>query len=209
MTIIEYKWLLVFDNADEPQRILKYWPCSSVGSVLVTSRASMLDMNLITANCEVDSLDYEEGGSMLLSILGSTVDKTDVTTVELARKIAGELDGIALAISQMAGFILKTQMTLEKFLSLYRNKEQAEHLNSGNTSIDHFQYHHTLASVWQMSYERLSRDAYTLLRLIVFLYPDQIPYSLFMFDPAAASTHKLAHKHDEALLTFEDEIRYA
>ncbi|KAF9765875.1 hypothetical protein IL306_001774, partial [Fusarium sp. DS 682] len=198
-----FKWLLVFDNADEPERIVKYWPPVSAGSIIVTSRAPMLDMNLTTARCEVELLTNEEGAEMLLSILDLD---TQPAAPDLAKTIAANLDGIPLAISQMAGFMRKTRMPMERFLAMYRNKEHAAKLNSENTSIDHYQYRHTLESVWLMSYERLSPEAYVLLCLVAFFFPDHIPEELFLVSPSEGSPEKHQRESSTALVVFDDEI---
>lgn len=41
-------------------------------------------------------------------------------------------------------------------------------------------YAHTLETVWNLAFQRLSSDANTLLEWIAFLDPDQIPTDLFI-----------------------------
>ncbi|CAO2658140.1 Nn.00g074000.m01.CDS01 [Neocucurbitaria sp. VM-36] len=38
LVLTEARWLLIFDNADEPETMMDYWPLGTAGSVLVTSR---------------------------------------------------------------------------------------------------------------------------------------------------------------------------
>ncbi|KAI9846968.1 MAG: hypothetical protein M1837_003324 [Sclerophora amabilis] len=169
------KWLVIFDNADDPSLLPRHWPHSATGAILTTSRDSMLNTNLISGSCRVEALNKEEGSQMLLSML--SIEDTDQTTNGDVFAIADKLDGVPLYISQMAGFILKTQVSLPTFLTIYH--ERREELHRENTSLDHLQYPETMETVWRVSFAKISPDARSFLRICAFLDPDAIPEILF------------------------------
>jgi hypothetical protein len=65
------RWLLVFDNADNPEiDILKYIPRSAHGSILITTRnQELVDLALGTgSDCNVSGMDPSEALQLLLKI---------------------------------------------------------------------------------------------------------------------------------------------
>lgn len=138
----------------------------------------MRDINLITRSCEIETMEKTEGSKMLLKML--EMDYRNISIPPEALAIAEELAGLPLAITQMAGFILKTNVSLTDFLSMWRESGQAERLLRSPTNPDRLQYQYTVETVFKVSFRRLNPDARALLHICVFLDPDEIPERLFL-----------------------------
>ena len=54
-------------------------------------------------------------------------------------------------------------------------------------------YRHTLDTVWNLAFQRLSKDTAKLLEYIAFLDPDEIPVDLFV------GVTENSHSHDEQM----------
>jgi tetratricopeptide (TPR) repeat protein len=113
----EARWLLIFDNADTPETLIDYWPVSSSGSILVTSRDPLSKTTPSIASMTVDLNPMLAGdGVQLLQRLSDRAQDVD-----LASEICERLGGLPLAISQMAAIIRYQYLTFADFLEKYDN----------------------------------------------------------------------------------------
>jgi hypothetical protein len=65
------EWLLFFDNADDTRlNLLKYFPCSSNGNILVTTRNHETRIHAPQSNLTVSGLTPEDAITLLLRIAG-------------------------------------------------------------------------------------------------------------------------------------------
>ncbi|KAK3364321.1 hypothetical protein B0T25DRAFT_598284, partial [Lasiosphaeria hispida] len=177
----EATWLLIFNNADDLTLLEEYWPETRKGSVILTSRDPM-------AKCGRTGIDLQplgqEDAAMLLQKLA---DVTSPQDLKASLDIAARLGGLPLAITQVAAFIDRYEMTLSEFLAFFEKqtsikkvaKTKAPEIQSG----DH--YKHSLFTVWTL--ERLSQQGLTVLQVLSSLNPDSIMESLISpltIDPA-------------------------
>ncbi|KAM0431327.1 hypothetical protein ACHAPT_005301 [Fusarium lateritium] len=179
-----HKWLIIFDNVDNERLLRKFWPNSARGSILITSRQRILGATLVGDACEVGSLTDEQGASMIQLLLENKV--SDAKDGELVAEMAQLLCGLPLALAQMAGYLRTNHVTVCEFLRHYKNREYARTLFGSTTSLDHEEYRQTLKTVWRLSFEKLSPDAQSLLRIAVFLHPDEMPSQLFQIQKTLA-----------------------
>lgn len=135
---------------------------------------------------EVGSLTDEQGASMIQLLLEDTV--SDAQDRRLVEEMANQLCGLPLALAQMAGYLRSNHVTVNEFLGDYKNREYVRTLLGSAKSLDHQQYQHTLKTVWRLSFEKLSADAQTLLRVAVFLHPDGMPNQLFQIPQTPSGT---------------------
>src|SRR5262249_38453502 len=102
------RWLLVFDNAEDPADVAPWLPGGG-GHVLITSRQRGWDG--VAALVEVVGLIWAESVAILQPrvalLAGADADK-----------LAAELGALPLAIAQAAGFMADTGMTADEFLML-------------------------------------------------------------------------------------------
>ena len=175
--VIESEWLLIYDNAVDPDLLLEYWPVANHGKALVTTRNHSIAFAPADVGIEVLPFDPEAGSKFLLSLLSLDI-AADISSgeTESAYTLAEKLSGHALAISQMAAFIHRRSWTIEEFLAVYEKNTQKMHGLRGYTSLD---------AVWQISFESLNPTSSAFLGVLSYMMPDSIPQALFeTHDPA-------------------------
>jgi NB-ARC domain len=110
----EVSWLVIFDNADDPDLLNDYWPAAGHGSILVTSRDPWAKKNMYANSVGFDlpPMPNHEAGTFLHELS----DRTGETgSLELCTQITGMLGGLPLAIMQMGGIIRRQHLSLEEF----------------------------------------------------------------------------------------------
>ena len=161
------RWLLVFDNAEDPADVAQWLPGGG-GHVLITTRQRGWDE--VAAPVEVDVLARAESVAIL---------QTRVTALSGADadRLAAELGDLPLAIAQAAGFMADTAMTADEFLILLRTRA-GQLLAQGTPGS----YPRSLAAATGLIADRLARQdpaAAELASVCAFLAPEPIPESLF------------------------------
>ncbi|KAJ7270443.1 hypothetical protein C8J57DRAFT_1227089 [Mycena rebaudengoi] len=166
-------WLLFFDNADDPQIDLnKYFPQCNHGNILITSRNPGLCV-YAGSHCLVSDMEETEAVELLLK---SSAQEMTQKNKEISAEIVKALWYFPLAIIQAGAFIAKSG-ALSSYLSLYtRNRAR---LLSEKPAQSHDEYSWTVYTTWQMSFERLSQAAATLLQLWSLLHHQGISEDIF------------------------------
>jgi len=157
-------WLLILDNAGDPATVRNYLPQARLGHALITSRNP--NWKAVGPRLEVKVMKREEAVDFLCR-------RTKQVDVDTAATLASDLGHLPLALEQAGAYIEATGMLLTRYLELYRSRP-AELQRRGKP----LEYPDTVASTWEMSFERLvenSPAAADLLRLCSFLAPDDIP----------------------------------
>jgi len=161
------RWLLVFDNAEDPADI-RAWLPGGDGHVLITSREH--GWAEIAAPVEVDVLARAESVTILHNrVPGLSEADTD--------QLAAQLGDLPLAIAQAAGFMAETGMTAEEYLSLLATRA-GQLLAQGETGS----YPQSLAAATGLIADRLAVEdpaAAELASLCAFLAPEPVPEDLF------------------------------
>jgi hypothetical protein len=162
-------WLLVLDNADDPDVLYDWLPSEGPGCILVTGRFPYLKENArgLSTGLDLASLDIETAGTMLRK-LTRREDEEDSTTT--SHRIAFLLGGLPLAITQMSAIILRKQLTLLEFEEYY--SEDSKDLNTSYIKAGMGNYQHTIWTTWAV--EQLNPPAQALLRILSVLDPDRI-----------------------------------
>ena len=161
------RWLLVFDNAEDPADVAPWLPGGG-GHVLITSRQRGWEE--VAAPVEVDVLARAESVAILQA-------RVTVLSGADADKLAAELGDLPLAIAQAAGFMADTGMTADEFLVLLRTRA-GQLLAQGAPGS----YPRSLAAATGLIADRLARQdpaAAELASVCAFLAPEPIPQSLF------------------------------
>ena len=162
------RWLLVFDNAQNPADITGWLPGGS-GHVLITSRER--NWAEIAMPVEVDVLSRSESVAIFQDRVTGLSDAD-------ADKLADQLGDLPLAIAQAAGFIAETSTPATQYLDLLRT--QARQLLDQEAPGS--SYPRSLAAATQLIADRLDhkdRAAAQLASLCAFLAPEPIPEDLF------------------------------
>ena len=189
------KWLIVFDNADDPELLLEFWPHDGHGSILVTSRDPMArdDLYFGETGLELRELPIDEGAAFLRSITGN--DQAPGEN-EASRKIASRLEGLPLAIEQIGAIIRRQRLSLQAFLNIYKGDAELEALQDQRIARKRG-YEHSIASVWAL--EDLPAGSLAILNIISFLDPDSIQIRLLM-DNLAVSNEGVYPKSPPAFI---------
>jgi tetratricopeptide (TPR) repeat protein len=162
------RWLLVFDNAQQPQDVARWRPSGGGGRVLVTSRNPA--WSAFANPIQVDVLDRAEAIALLLR---RTPDQDQAA----AARLAEELGDLPLALEQAAAYLDQTGMPLAAYLAAYRRR-RGQLLAKGHPIA----YHGQVDTTWQLSIDRLVEQlpaGIQLLRVCAFLAPEAIPLDLF------------------------------
>jgi len=165
------RWLLVFDNAEDPADIRPWLP-GGAGHVLITSREHRWAE--IAAPVEVDVLTRPESVSIFR-------DRVPRLSEADAGQLAAQLGDLPLAIAQAAGFMAETGMPAGEYLGLLATR--AGQLLSHGSPVS---YPRSLAAVTQLIADRLADDdlpAAQLASICAFLAPEPVSEDLFTSAP--------------------------
>jgi tetratricopeptide (TPR) repeat protein len=163
------RWLLVFDNADEPETVARWQPAAGGGRLLVTSRNPA--WGALAQPIRVEVLDRAEAVRLLLR---RAADQDHAAADQLAE----QLGDLPLALEQAAAYLEQTGMPLGAYLAAYRRRHQ-QLLTKGRPVA----YQGQVDTTWQLSLDQLSPAAIALLELCAFLAPEAIPLDLFSAAP--------------------------
>ena len=178
---VPYKrWLLVFDNAEAPDEVQKYFPTGGAGKILVTSRD--IDWSRVTQSIEVDVFARDESCTFLRN------RNPDLSEHE-ADRLAEALGDLPLAIEQAAAWRAATGMPVDEYLSLLEQKRIE--LLDASPSPD---YRRSVAAAWKVSLDKLgevNEAALQLLQICSFFAPEPISRDLFAGSQMAPITPAL------------------
>ncbi|KAG8859847.1 hypothetical protein FRC20_011775 [Serendipita sp. 405] len=198
------RWLLIFDNADDPSlRLFDYIPNSSGGHVLITSRNDLVRVQAPENSHKVDSLSLGDASHLLLVSSGYTASPDNLTK---AKEIARELGCLPLAVAHAAGYIT-IHRCLDTYLHLYRQRRR-ELLSRSDPNVVQGR-EGSVSTTIQLSFERLSTQARYLLQLFSLFHATSISHSIiekaalrnFAFTPFALQVQDPSEEeHASALM---------
>ncbi|GAA5007695.1 FxSxx-COOH system tetratricopeptide repeat protein [Kitasatospora paranensis] len=166
------RWLLIFDNADEPSDIRRYFPGDTAGHVLITSRnhgwsgqAGVLSVDVFTRGESIDHLRRRVRG----------LARAD------ADRVAEAVGDLPLAVEVAAAWLDTTHTPVDVYIAQLQ-AEATKALAAGDTPAD---YPRPVGATWNVSIARLreqSPAAVRLLQLLAFFAPEPISLTLFYND---------------------------
>ncbi len=161
------RWLLIFDNAEDPTALARYLPGGG-GQVVITSRNP--GWHELATSVGVNVFDRDESITLLRRRAPQLTDSA-------AGRIAETLGDLPLALAQAAAHLADTVIGVEDYLTLLA--ERTTELLAQGTSAT---YPVSLAASTQIALDRLaafSPAALQLLTLAAYLAPEPIPLTLF------------------------------
>jgi tetratricopeptide (TPR) repeat protein len=161
------RWLLIFDNADQPEIIRQFMP-HGPGHVIVTSRNRGWDR--FVEALEVDVFARQESLSYLQRRVKGIAQPD-------AEGLAEELGDLPLALDQAAALLTETVMTVDVYLRLLA--EESDRILGENPAPS--DYPLPVAAAWSLSVTRLQEQtpyAMELLQRCAFFGPAPIQLDL-------------------------------
>lgn len=171
------RWLLIFDNADDPKDLLPYIP-NGPGDVLITSRNH--SWSAVVDTIELDVFERSESVEFLHKRAPKGLSESD------AEQLADKLGDLPLALVQAGAVIYEGGMAVSEYLRLLDGRV-AQILAHGISP----EYPTSMTAAWQISVAKLrqqSPQALELLRCCAFLGPEPIPIDVFKLGSQEALT---------------------
>ncbi|MGC4816919.1 FxSxx-COOH system tetratricopeptide repeat protein [Micromonospora sp. DT63] len=170
-------WLLVFDNAEDPESVEQFFPKGGPGSIVVTSRNGA--WREVANSLPVDVFERQESID-LLRRRGPDLAVND------ADRLAAALGDLPLAIEQAAAWRAETRMPADEYLELLDANRPL--LDDESTQQD---YPELVAAAWNVSLNWLRGQdlpALRLLQMCAFFAPEPIG-KVLLSKPRALRIH--------------------
>ena len=183
------RWLLIFDNADQPEDLNELVP-RGPGHVLITSRnhrwQGVVDSVLVDVFSRAESVEF----------LTKRVPKAISSTA--ADLLAKELGDLPLALEQAGALQAETGMPTQEYLQLL-GQQTRDLLAESKPS----EYPVSMTAAWRISVAKLTDSqpaALELLRCCAFFGPEPIPRDVFRRGVPATGSHLSQVLSDPILL---------
>ncbi|MEU5868226.1 FxSxx-COOH system tetratricopeptide repeat protein [Nonomuraea sp. NPDC047529] len=169
------RWLLIFDNADQPEDINRLIP-RGPGHVLITSRNQ--EWRSVVDTVPVDVFTKGESVQFLHKRVSNKLQEAD------ARRLAEELGHLPLALEQAGALQAEAGMSVEEYL-----QQLARHMPDTLQDPKPLDYPRSMTAAWRLSVSQLEQqmaEAVDLLRCCAFFGPDPIPVDVFRWGAEGA-----------------------
>lgn len=160
-----HSWLLIFDNAEEPEQLNRFLPHPIRGHVIITARTPNW-RGLGIEPLSLDVMTEADAVAFLHQRSGQTGDGAEAVAAELGR--------LPLALQHAGAYIAETSMAYPEYLALLQSHRQ-ELFSQATRPPD---YPATVVTTWNLAYRDIREQdpaALDLLRLCAYLNPDNIP----------------------------------
>lgn len=178
------KWLIVYDNVDEPARLRRFVPQNKGGDCLFTS--NFRDVNKLGTDVSIKKLEKFDAEMLLFSRANNepnTIPNLEGDEKEAFEKIVREIDGLPLTLNSTGAIIDKR---LWSFADFWQRYEKAPELAWGSED-DYSDYQHKSAGkIFSFLYCELCESGTIgeavkiVLDSISFISPDKIPEDLLL-----------------------------
>ena len=207
------RWLLIFDNVDDPQAVKPFRPQNPKGRILITSRVQRLETLGVAGAIALDMMTKAEAEEFLQR----RTERNPIAPSEhqSIAALAKTLGYLPLALEQAAAYILAKGIGFGAYLRSYEKRRlqllEKEKPQTGD-------YPESVATTWAINFEAVqtsSEAAADLLRVSAFLAPDNIPYEILLLGKdqlGAALGAALAETADDELVIpelLEELTRYS
>ena len=165
------RWLLVFDNAEQPQDVDRFLP-GGAGHVVITSRNP--DWGGVAVPLGVEVFTRAES----VQLLRSQIPRLSGSESDRVAEVVGDLP---LAVDQTARLLADTAMSADTYLQLLAART-TDVLNRGGDGG----YPVSLTASWAVAFDQLAADdpaALQLLTVAAWLGPEPVPLTLVTGHP--------------------------
>ncbi len=140
-------WLLVFDNATEPETVKPYLPHGASGHVIITSR--YWDWGEVASGLGVEVFERDTESVPFL------LRRTSQTDVAAARVLADALGNLPLAQAQASTYIATRGTTLAEYTELFETRRDSLWQRESPPDV----YTETVSATWSLAMEEIEREA--------------------------------------------------
>ena len=166
-------WLLILDNADDPEDIDHLVPSSASGHVLITTRHQNPGWG--GSPLPVDVMPAEQAVDFLLNR-----SRRKAQEKKAAERLVRALGYLPLALEQAAAYLAQTRMIrIAEYLKRFDKQQIAFTEKAQSKRPLKGDYEKTVATTWEISFEKLPESAREALLALAFLNPENIPLELF------------------------------
>lgn len=185
------KWLLIIDNADDPELVLgadgkpgieEYLPQSKHGLVLLTTRSTRVAADFAGSDVvDVEQMNPEEATDLLSNSLSR---KELLRDEALVAELLTHLTFLPLAITQAAAYLNQTRAPLQKYLELLQGAEKDVSKLLGREFKDNTRYRdsrNAVGTTWLVLFDQIKKSdqfAVQLLSFISCIEPKAIPQTI-------------------------------
>ncbi|EFX01267.1 kinesin light chain [Grosmannia clavigera kw1407] len=195
------EWLLIIDNADDPDLIVgrdtpdsldQYFPRSDSGRTLVTTRTQSVSQAVAQKTIPLEAFDLPQARQLATKLLERPDMLNDSASMD---ELLQELEYLPLAISQAMAYIKQLNLSAAEYLKLLRrtNTDRLDLLGKEiPDSIRYKESRHAVATTWLVSFDHLQKaspGAVSLLEFLSQIQPKAIPWSLLPNEKSNAALH--------------------
>ncbi|KAI1628663.1 P-loop containing nucleoside triphosphate hydrolase protein [Exophiala viscosa] len=195
------RWLLIFDNYDDPEQysVCKYLPSVAHGSVIITTRQPD---RVLGDKVRVRSLSKEDDS---LRILARRSERENVGSDPDAPRLAQRLDGHPLALATAGAFLSQSAISFGQYLRRY---EERWTISDAMEELPDYPSR-TLYSTWYLSFMHIEQQnprAAKLLRFLAYLDHRDIWFELLHCGRAGTRPAWFAEVEGDVFM-FEDAMQ--
>ena len=144
---------------DDAATISSIWPGGTCGTIVVTTQNATL-MNLASFAINLAPMRSAEDSALIRKYL-----QRGESEKEDAERLSRELGGHPLAIACFAGYLARSQGSLQLILDSLRDRKYSSRIWADGSVASLSDYPGTLETVWDLALTRLSEDARKLLNM--------------------------------------------
>jgi hypothetical protein len=177
------RWLLVFDNVEDPVLLNPYWPKGAKGTIIVTTRNPEVARLYPAFRIEIQPFSNVDSRKFLIKIVYEDADENyDPSSADVASadQVASALGHLPLALDLVGSYTASRGMTLPRFREVHGEYDR-KFIFQNPTGLhwDAQAYQRSLNSTFTFNLEFMDSNTRLLIDLVAFLDPDGVPTSLF------------------------------
>jgi hypothetical protein len=167
---------MIYDNVESARTVRSFCPAGEQGTIIVTTQNCGM-RHMTTSEIALPSMSADEGSELPgLHLKGGDSEQ------DSAKRLSDELGCLPLAIALFVGYVVRSDCSLDHILDSVQQRLKSSQIWSQSDLASVSGYRHTLETVWNLAFRRLSPDAKELINMMAFLQADNITEATFVRD---------------------------